>query len=130
MLSSKFSGIYINKTERKVDEPTKPQFYKRFVDDMINKWCKDQPGNLCQEFTGNHRKIKYTFEVDPDKFFDTKIILENGIVMTEVSWKDRKLPVHLTSRIPKRYKRNSITSDLIRGLHISSFLNDEISKFK
>ena len=37
MLSSKFSGIYINKTERKVDEPTKPQFYKRFVDDMINK---------------------------------------------------------------------------------------------
>ena len=30
-------------------------------------------------------------------------------MMTEVNWKDRKLPVHWKSRIPKADKRNSIT---------------------
>ena len=49
---------------------------------------------------------------------------------TEVKRKDRKLPVHWTSRIPIQYKRNSITSDLNRALRISSCLNDEISKIR
>ena len=50
--------------------------------------------------------------------------------MTEVNKKDRKLPVQWTSRIPKRYKRNSITNDLNRALRISSYLKDEISKIR
>ena len=49
---------------------------------------------------------------------------------TEVNRKDRKLPVYWTSRIPKWYKRNSITSDLNRALRISSCSNDEISKIR
>ena len=49
---------------------------------------------------------------------------------TEVNRKDRKLAVHWTSRISKRYKRNSITSDLNRALRISSCPNDEISKIR
>ena len=49
---------------------------------------------------------------------------------TEVNQKDRKLPVYWTSRNPKRYKRNSITSDMNRVLHIASYLNDEISKIR
>ena len=60
--------------ERKVVEPTKPQFYKRFVDDIINKWYKDQADNLFQELNSEHPKIKYTTEVDAHKFLDTKII--------------------------------------------------------
>ena len=56
--------------------------------------------------------IKYTIEVIPDKFLDTEIIQNNGIITTEVNRKYRKLPAHWTSRIPKRYKRNSITGDL------------------
>ena len=36
-LSVTFSDIYMKKTERKVVGPTKPQFYKIFVDDIINK---------------------------------------------------------------------------------------------
>ena len=118
LLSVMLSDIYMTKTERKVIEPTKPQFYKRFVDDIINKRHKDRPDNLFQELNSNHPKIKYTIEVDPDKFLDTKIIKENGIVTTEVNRKVRKLPVHWTSRIPKRYKSNSITSDLSRALRI------------
>ena len=129
-LSVIFSDIYMTKTKRKVVEPTKPKFYKRFVDDIINKRHKDQPDNLFQALNSNHSKIKYTIEADPDKFLDTKIIQENGIVTTEVKRKDRKLPVHWTSRIPKRCKRNSITSDLNRALRISSCFNNKISKIR
>ena len=68
--------------------------------------------------------IKYTIEVIPDKFLDTEIIQNNGIITTEVNRKYRKLLVHWTSRIPKRYKRNSITGDLKRALRISSSLTD------
>ena len=96
-LSVIFSDIYMTKTERKVVEPIKPQFYKRFVYDIINKRYKDQPNNLFQALNSNHPKIKYTIEVDPDKFLDTKILQTDNR-------KDRKLPVHWTSRIPKRYK--------------------------
>ena len=118
----------IFKTERKLAEPTKPQFYKTFVDDIMYKRYKDQPDNLFQALNSYHTKIKYTIEVDPDKFLDTKIIQENGFVMANVNRKDRKLPVYWTSRISKRYKRNSITSDLNGALRISSCLNDEIPK--
>ena len=49
---------------------------------------------------------------------------------TEVNRKDRKLPIHWTSKIPKLYKINSITCDLNRALRISSCLNDEISRIR
>ena len=78
-LSVILSDIYMTKTERKV---------MRFVDDIINKRHKDQPDDLFQELNSNHPKIKYTTEVDPDRFLDTKIIQENGIVTTEVNRKD------------------------------------------
>ena len=91
-LSVIFSYIYMTKTERKVVEQTKPQIYKRFIENIIN-----QPGNLFQALNSNHPKIKYTIEVDLDKFLDTKIILEIGIVTTEANQKVRKLSVHSTS---------------------------------
>ena len=40
LVSVMFSDIYMTKTERKVVDPTKPQFYKRFVNDIINKRYK------------------------------------------------------------------------------------------
>ena len=46
LLSVIFSDIYMTKTKRKVVGPTKPQFYKRFVDDITNKRYKDQSDNL------------------------------------------------------------------------------------
>ena len=75
------------KTKRKVVEPTKPQFYKRFIDDIINEQYKDQPDELFQASNSNHPKIKYTIEADPDKFLNTKIIQENGIGTTELTGK-------------------------------------------
>ena len=128
-LSVMVSDIYMTETDRKVVDPTKLQFYKRFVND-INKRYKDQPVNLFQALNSNHANIKYTTEVNPDKFLDTKIIQNSGIVTSEVNRKYRKLPVYWTSRIPKRYKINSITSELNRALRISSSLKDEISKIR
>ena len=87
-LSVIFSDIYMTKTEKKVVEPTKQQFYKTFVDDIINKRYKDQSDNLFQTLNSNHPKIKCITEVDPDKFLDTKIIQENGIATTEVNRKE------------------------------------------
>ena len=123
-------SIFTWLTQRKVVKQTKPQFYKRFADDIINKRYEDQPDNLFQALYSDHPKIKYTIEVNPDKFLDTKIIQKNGVVTTEVNWKDGKLPVHWSCRIPKRYRKNSIISDLNKALRISSSLKDEISKIR
>ena len=43
-LSVIFSSIYMTKTERKVTEPNKPKFYKRFINDTTNKLYKDHVG--------------------------------------------------------------------------------------
>ena len=104
-------------------KPTNTQFYKIFVGDIINKLYVVRPDNLFLALNTNNPNIKCTIE---DKFFDTKIIHNNGIFTTKFNWKERKLPVHWASRIPKRYKRYSIISDLNRALHVSSFVKDEI----
>ena len=120
---------WLNK-EKKIAEPTKPQFYKRFVDDIINKCYKDQPDNIFQALSNSHPKIKYTIDANLVKFLDTKIIQKSGNVTNEIDRKYRKLPVHWIFKIPKRYKRNSITSDLNRAWRISSCLKGEISKIR
>ena len=40
LVSVMFPDPYMTKTERKVVDPTKPQFYKRFVNDIKNKRYK------------------------------------------------------------------------------------------
>ena len=97
-------------------EPTKPQFYESFVDDIINKRYKGQPDILFQALISNHPNMKYIIEVDPDKLLYTTMIQESGIVTNKMIRKDRKLPVYWTFRIPKSYKRNSITKDFNRAL--------------
>ena len=72
-LSVIFSDIYMTKTEREVVNPSKPKFYKRFVDEIINKRNKSQPDDLFQKFSNSHHpNIKYTVEVKPEIFLDTK----------------------------------------------------------
>ena len=43
-----FSDILLSKTENEVVNPSKPKFYKRFVDDIINRRTKNQPDDLFQ----------------------------------------------------------------------------------
>ena len=115
----------MTKTEREVVSPSKPKFHKCFVDDIINRRNKNQPADLFQNFKSNDPNMKYTVEVKPEIFLDTKIVYSNDVITTEVKRNDRKLPVHWSSKVPKWYKRNAIISDLNRATRIASFPADE-----
>ena len=58
----------------------------------------------------------------------------NGIIETRVHRKKTKLPKPWTSNIPKRYKRNTIKTELYRAKRISSNFTNEVilirNKFK
>ena len=125
-----FPDIYMTKTEREVVNPSKPKFYKRFMDDIINRRNKNEPDDLFQKLNSNHPNMKYTVKVEPEIFLDTKIVYSNDVITTEVKRNDRKLPVHWLSKVPKWYKSNAIISDLNRATRIASFPADEIPKIK
>ena len=65
----------MTKREREVLSPSKSTFYKRFVDDIINKRNTNQTDDLFQKVNSNHPEIKYTVEVKPEIFLDTKIVM-------------------------------------------------------
>ena len=67
-------------------------------------------------------------EISPIQFFDLDTHLHNndGIYVTNVSRKETKIPAHWSSRIPKRYKRNSIKKDLHRVKKIFINLKEEV----
>ena len=129
-LSVIFSDIYMTKTEEEVVKPTNPSFYKRFVDDIISKKKKDQPDLLFENLNNHHPNIKYTIETMPQEFLDTKIIYEDNQIKTKVHRNERKLPVHWTSKIRKRYKRNAINADLNRAARIASTFTEAIPTIK
>ena len=96
-LSVVFSDIYIymTKTECEVVNPPKPKFYKRFADDVINRGNKNEPDDLFQKLNNNHPNIKYTVEVKPEIFLDTKIVYINDVITAEVKRNDRKLCLNM-----------------------------------
>ena len=120
----------MTKAELEVVNPSKPKFYKRFVDDVINRRNKNQPDDLLQKLNSNNPNMKYIVEVKPEIFLDTKIVYSNDVITTEVKRNERKLPVHWSLKLPKRYKRNAIISDLNTATRIASFPADEILKIK
>ena len=94
------------------------------MDDIINRRDKNQPDDLLRKLNSNHPNMKYKVEVKPEFFLDTKIGNSNDVMTTEAKRNERKLPVHLSSKVPKRYKRNAIISDLNRATRIASFPAD------
>ena len=111
-LSVTFSNIYLTKLEIDKVRPTKPLFYKRFVDDVINRRKKNTLDSLLTSHNCYLPNINCTVEVNPSKFLDSNIKIVNGKVETSVYRKPNKMPVHWTSKVPKRYKRNLINDDL------------------
>ena len=107
-----------------------PSFYKRFVDDIISKKKRDQPDLLFENLNNRHPNIKYTIETMPQKFLNTKIFYEDNKIKTKVQRNERELPVHCTSKIPKRYNRNAINADLNRAARIASTFSKEIPTIK
>ena len=108
-----------------------PPFYKRFVDDIYSKRNKSQKDVLFEALNNFHPNIKLTVEVNPVKILDTTIILNNeGVVTTQVYRKEHKKAVPWISKIPKRYKQNTISGDLHRSRKIASNFDIEIKVIK
>ena len=130
-LSVILSNIFMNKLENEVVVPIKPDLFRRFVDDIISKRLKNRPDSLLQKLNQYHAKIKFTVEVAPTKFLDTRIIYNpDNTISTEVYRSSSKLPVPWSSKVPNRYKRNAINSDLYRAKRISSNFDNEVNRIK
>ena len=84
----------MTKTKHEIDNPSKPKFYKRFVDDIINRTNKIEPDDLFQKLNSNHPNVKYTVEVKPEIFLNTEIAYSNDVITAEFKRNESKLPVH------------------------------------
>ena len=63
-----FFNIYLTKLEINKVRPTKPLFYKRFVDDVINKRKKNTPESLLTSLNSCHPNINFAVEVNLTNF--------------------------------------------------------------
>ena len=106
--------------------PSKPLFYKRYVNNTFVKRKKNDTDELYNALNLYHQNIKLTLELDPTKFLDTEIIRSNGRITTQVYNKMKKLSVHWTLKIPVKYKRNIIIGELHRAKKIASNFDIEI----
>ena len=124
-LSVVFTGCFMNKLEMDVVVPLNPKFYYRYIDDTYNRRKKNQPDILFQKLNDYHPNIKFTIEVHPKKFLDTDIIPTGEGLKFMVHRKENKLPIHWSSQVPIRYKRNVIKGELHRASKISDFIDRE-----
>ena len=125
-LSVTFSDIFMIKIENDIVIPTKPIFYRRYVDDIYNRRKENIEDSLFKALNSYHKSKKLTIEINPIKFLDTHLHNKDGTYVTKVYRKEAKIPAHWSSQIPKRYKRNSIKVDLHRAKKISTNFKEEI----
>ena len=78
-LSLVFANICMTKLEEDVVRPINTHFYKRFVDDSINRRDKNKPDELFNKLNSYYPKIKITIEITLEKILDTKIICKKNI---------------------------------------------------
>ena len=97
--------------ETDVVRPFNSIFYRCYVDDIYNRQKIDKKDDLYEALNKYHKNIKLTVEKSPTNFLDTRLLINNGIYETQAYRKETKIPTHLDSNIPKRYKRNAISSN-------------------
>ncbi|XP_066920538.1 uncharacterized protein [Clytia hemisphaerica] len=125
-LSVILADIYMTKIENEIVRPLNPSFYYRYVDDIITKRKKNRRDNLFKKLNSKKSKLKFTCEIDPTKFLDTTMTKQDdNSYETSVHRKETKVPTHWSSKVPKKYKRNAIRSDLSRAYRISSNFHRE-----
>ena len=122
--------IYIVKIEIEVVRPLKPFFYSRYVDDIYNRQKKDEFDKVFHALNNYHENVKLMIEISRTKFFDTQLINEDGKHITKVYRKESKIPIHWSSKTPKQYKRNTITTDLHQAGNIASNMKEEIQTIR
>ena len=83
-LSVTFADIHMIRMENNVVIPLKPIFYRRFVEDIINRCKKNVPDELFFKLNNYHQNIKLTIEISPTKFCDTQSVNLNGKIETKI----------------------------------------------
>ena len=91
---------------------------------------KKKARKLFIDLNSYHENIKLTLEINPNKFLDTEIIRTNQGIKTQVYNKAKKLPVHWSSKVPYKYKRNAITGELHRAKRIASNFDNETKRIR
>ena len=123
-ISVVFADIYMCKMEDDVVAPLKPIFYK-YVDDTYVRRKKNATDELFEKLNTYHDNIKLTIEENPTKFLDTEIVRHNSAIITKVYTRSNKFPIDWSSKIPLRYKCNTITGDLhTTNKYASNFSNE------
>ena len=125
-LSVTLADVHMIRTEKDIVTLLKPIFYKRFVDSIYNRRKKVIHDKLYEKLNNYPPNIKLTVEINPNKFLDTEIIENEGAIETKVYRKTTKLPVPWASNIPKKYKRNTINTDLYRAKRMALNLYNEL----
>ena len=75
---------------------------KYFIDEMFTR-CKTNVLDQSLEFLNNyHPNIKFTCEINPEKFLNIKICCNNSLITTKVHRKVTKLTPDWFSSIPKK----------------------------
>ena len=59
------SNIDISKMEEKIVAPSKPLFYKRYVDDTYVRRKKNETDELYNALNSYHQNVKLTLDLDP-----------------------------------------------------------------
>ena len=124
-LSPVLANIFMAKLEADVVRPFNPPFYDRYVDDCFPKRKKDEPDALLEQLNCYHPNIVFTVEENPDHFLDTAFNYTNKFNCS-VFKKPGKLPTHWKSEVPTKWKRNCITTALLRAKCISTNFDKDI----
>ena len=124
------SDIWMGNMENNIVTPHKPIFYKRYLDDIINRRMKYKEDLLFKKLNNYHPKTKLTIEINPPKLLDIEIIILNNEVATSALRKERELPVPGEYKVPKHYKRNTLLRELHRVKKISSSFHEKVKKIK
>ena len=95
----------------------------------VKRKC-NEADTLFDASNSYHPNIKFTLEPNLKKFLDTQIIKENNQIKTEVFVKKSMYPVHWSSKVPFRYKKNAINGKLHRARKISSNFQLETARIK
>ena len=93
-LSVVLSDCFMNKIERDVVISLKPNFYKRFVDDIYRRGKRNEADELIDKMNYCHPNIKLTIEISPQKFLDIKILRTFNQIQVFMYQKENKQPIH------------------------------------
>ena len=112
LLSATLADIHMVRTGNDDVTPSKPVFYKRYIDDIFNCCKRNVTDILFEKLYNNLGNINFIIETNLKKFLDTEIIDNNGAMEMKVYRKPIELPMNWASNIPKRYKGYTINAAL------------------